>query len=171
MLAVSMPNFATSLALVESATKCFATAASSGADCRSQSLAVCALVRVSCVVKVLEATMNSVVSGRDDFQGLGDMRAVHIGDEVHVEARLAVGLQRFRHHDRAEVGAADADVDDIGDRFAGIALPFAAAHPLGELAHVRQHRIDLRHDVLAVHQDGPIGRGCAGRYAARRGFR
>ena len=64
MLAVSMPNFATSSALVETATKCLAVAACSPfRPASSQSRAVCALVMVSSVVKVLEETMNSVSAG------------------------------------------------------------------------------------------------------------
>ena len=63
MLAVSMPNFATSAALVETATKCRATAASSPKPSTSQARAVRALVIVSSVVKVLEEMMNNVSSG------------------------------------------------------------------------------------------------------------
>ncbi len=59
-----MPNFDTSAALVDTATKCFATAAASPPrPCRSQSRAVRALVIVSCVVKVFEDTMNRVAAG------------------------------------------------------------------------------------------------------------
>ena len=59
-----MPNFATSSALVETATKCLATACSSPERARRhQSRAVWALVIVSSVVKVLEETMNSVSAG------------------------------------------------------------------------------------------------------------
>ncbi len=67
MLAVSMPKAETALALVESATKCLATALSLRLVV-SQSLAVIALVSVSWVVKVLEATMNSVVAGSSLFR-------------------------------------------------------------------------------------------------------
>ena len=64
MLSVSMPNFATSLALVETATKCLAMAGSSPfMPASSQPRADCALVIVSSVVKVLEETMNSVSAG------------------------------------------------------------------------------------------------------------
>src|SRR5690242_18916554 len=63
MLAGSIPNLVTSFSLVESAAKCFLIWASSRADCRNHSLAVCALVMVSCVVKVLEAIRKSVSSG------------------------------------------------------------------------------------------------------------
>src|SRR5919197_5246883 len=63
ILCVSMPKLLTSLALVDRATRCLATWASCLACVRNQSLAVWALVSVSWVVKVLEATMKSVVSG------------------------------------------------------------------------------------------------------------
>jgi hypothetical protein len=64
MLAVSMPNLATSSALVETATKCLAMARSSPfRPVSSQSRALCALVMVSSVVKVLEEMMNNVSAG------------------------------------------------------------------------------------------------------------
>ena len=59
-----MPNLRTSASLVETATKCLATAALSPPSlASSQSRAELALVIVSWVVKVLDATMNSVRSG------------------------------------------------------------------------------------------------------------
>lgn len=64
MLAGSMPNSATFSALVESATKCRATASGPAPrPSRSQRRAEVALVTVSMVVKVLEATMKSVSAG------------------------------------------------------------------------------------------------------------
>ena len=63
MLAVSMPNFETASALVDTAAKCFDTAVSSPPrPASSHDRAVCALVIVSSVVKVLDETMNSVSS-------------------------------------------------------------------------------------------------------------
>ncbi len=62
MLAVSMPNLATSLALVDTATKCLATDFSSFSFASAQLRAVCALVIVSSVVNVLEEMMNRVSS-------------------------------------------------------------------------------------------------------------
>ena len=63
MLAGSMPNLLTSASLVETATKCLATAAGSFRTPRSQSRAVPALVMVSWVVKVLEETITRVSAG------------------------------------------------------------------------------------------------------------
>ena len=63
MLAVSMPNFWTSAAFVDTATKCFATAVSSPNVESNQCRAVCAFVIVSSVVNVFDATMNNVSAG------------------------------------------------------------------------------------------------------------
>ena len=63
MFAVSIPNFATSCTLVETATKWSATARRFDNRFTTHSLALCALVIVSCVVNVLDDTMNSVSSG------------------------------------------------------------------------------------------------------------
>ena len=61
------PNFAVASRLVETAAKCCCTAASTAPDRRSpvssHSRAECALVRVSCVVKVFDETTNRVVWG------------------------------------------------------------------------------------------------------------
>ena len=64
MFSVSMPNSATPAALVETATKCLATAASSPpSPARDHSRAVRALVIVSSVVKVFEEITKSVSAG------------------------------------------------------------------------------------------------------------
>ena len=63
-----MPNSATLSRAVDTATKCLAIAPSvemplASREARNQSRAMRALVKVSRVVKVLEAMMNRVVSG------------------------------------------------------------------------------------------------------------
>ena len=62
MLAVSMPNAATFSALVDTATKCLATASSVPSWPTTQSRAEVALVSVSSVPNVFDDTMNSVSS-------------------------------------------------------------------------------------------------------------
>ena len=63
----SIPKAATRSAWVETATKCRATAGESGpaspSPASSQVRAAVAFARVSCVVNVLEHTMNKVVAG------------------------------------------------------------------------------------------------------------
>ena len=100
--------------------------------------------------------------GRDDEQrlggvevvhGLGEIGAVHVGDEAERQVAVAVVLERLVGHDGAEVGAADADVDDVADALAGVALPVAAANPVGKGGHLVEDGVDRRHDVFAVHHD------------------
>ena len=59
----SIPNFATSSAFVETATKCFAIASSSPSAASAQARAECALVIVSSVVNVFDEMTNRVSSG------------------------------------------------------------------------------------------------------------
>ena len=49
----------------------------------------------------------------------------------NVIVAFAVMLERLVRHHRAEVGAADADVDDVANPLAGVALPRAAADAVG----------------------------------------
>ncbi len=59
---------------------------------------------------------------------------------------------------RTEVRAADADVDDVGDRATVVAGPRAAAHVADEGRHVVEDRVDVRHDVVAVDADHGVAR-------------
>ncbi len=90
--------------------------------------------------------------------GLGEIGAIDVGDEPEGQVALAVVPQGLVRHHRPQVGPADADVDDVADRLAGVALPLPAAHPVGEVGHLVEHGMHLGHHVLAVHDDGlPLG--------------
>ena len=68
----------------------------------------------------------------------------------HSRPVLAVGGQGLVGHHRAEVGAADADVDDRADPLAGDAGPRAGADLVGEGVDPVEHLVDVGDDVLAV---------------------
>ncbi len=77
---------------------------------------------------------------RDDKQGLrrvevahrfGEIGAVDIGNEAKSHRALAVMLERLISHDRTEIGAADADIDNVADALAGMAPPVAASDAVG----------------------------------------
>ena len=68
ILSALIPNFSTSIRFVETATKWFWTSFSQPPWARNHLRAECALAIVSCVVKVLEAIINSVVSGSNFFK-------------------------------------------------------------------------------------------------------
>ncbi len=91
-------------------------------------------------------------------RGLGEVGAIDVGNEAEGQVALAVVSQGFVRHHRPQVRSADADVDDIADRLAGVALPLPAAHPVGEIGHLIENGMDLGHHVLAIHDDGlPLG--------------
>ena len=113
-------------------------------------------------MKVFDETMNKVPRRVEPAQRVAYVRPVDIRDEMAAQLRRRKGRERPRGHGGAEIGAADADVDDVGHR-----LPERAAHP--SLAHVRreaQHLFPcadgLGHHVLAVDENrlaGEIAQG------------
>ena len=114
----------TSPALVETATKCLAIACVVAEGGQQPVRArVRALVIVSSVVKVLEETMNSVSAGSRSRVASAKSVPSTFETKRKVMSRVAVVAQRLVGHDRAEVGAADADVDDVADALAGVAGP------------------------------------------------
>jgi hypothetical protein len=84
---------------------------------------------------------------------LHEIGPVDVRYEAEGQRAIAVVPERLVGHHGAEVGAADADVDDVPDPLAGVPLPVAAAHPVREVRHGVEDGMDLGHDVLAVHHD------------------
>ncbi len=78
----------------------------------------------------------------------GDVGAIDVGYEMHGEIRQLLGAQGFGRHPRPEVGAADADIDDIGDAFAGKTAPVAAVHAFTEILHALEHGANLGRFLL-----------------------
>jgi hypothetical protein len=66
--------------------------------------------------------------------------------------------ERLVRHHRAEVRAADADVDDVADRLAGVSLPLARANALRERCHAVEDVVDVGDHVTAVHDERRPGR-------------
>ena len=166
-----MPNLVTSAALVETATKCFATALSSPSAARLQSRAVCALVIVSSVVKVFDEMMNKRFGRVEVARRFGEVGAVDVRDEAHGQIAVAVMAQRLVRHHGAEVRAADANINDVADALAGVAFPRAVADARGKIRHAIEHLVDLGHDVVAVDADRERRAAHAARYAGPRAFR
>ncbi len=93
---------------------------------------------------------------------LGEVRAIDIGDEAEGHGALAVVLERFVGHDRAEIGAANADIDHIANGLAGMALPGTRAHAIGKSRHLVQNGMDLGYHILAVVENGSAARRAQG---------
>ena len=91
------------------------------------------------------------LGGDDEERGLGiaagkhlfQVMAIDIGNKVGAQAWVRVGAQGGAHHLRAQEGAADADIDDVGDLASAVAAPGTAAHALGECTDVLEHRMNL----------------------------
>ena len=72
-----------------------------------------------------------------------DVGAVDVRDEVGAQSGVTERGERLGDHRRAEIAAADPDVDDVGDAVVG-------SDPIGERRHRVEHLVDVGHDVLAV---------------------
>ena len=94
--------------------------------------------------------------------GLHEIRGIHVRHEAEGHFARGIGAQRLVRHHRAEVRAADADVDHSADALAREPDPGARSDALGEDCHALEHRLDVRHDVVAVDHDRLV-RGCAQR--------
>ncbi|MNZ63084.1 hypothetical protein D3C78_812220 [compost metagenome] len=79
-----------------------------------------------------------------------ELAAVDVGQVVAAYAALGERQQRFGDQLRAEEGAADADVDHVGDRLLGEATPQAVVDALHQLGHLAEHAVHLGHHVDAV---------------------
>ena len=79
---------------------------------------------------------------------------------MHGEVGLLPGGQRADDHARAEIGAADADIDDVGDPLAGETAPVAAVDALAEALQAREHRPHFRRRAGAGAQ-GHVADGAA----------
>ena len=149
-----MPNFATSAALVETATKCLATEHDVAPDARQRPLARGA--RVGHRFERREGL------GRHDEEGLrrveivdrfGEVRAVDVRDETEREGAVAVVAEGLVRHDRPKIRTADSDIDDATDPLAGVSTPCPASETIRKPRHPVEHGMNSGHDILAVHED------------------
>ena len=137
----------------------------------SQARAARALARVSTVVKVLEMTTTSVLPGREVGQYGVELGRVDVGDEVDAYAGVVRAGGRSDHA-WAEVGATDADHDDVGDAVSGDASDGAPEVTASTKSlTLRLVCDDLRDDVDAIDERcarlGSRAARCAAPAAAR----
>ena len=97
--------------------------------------------------------------GIDLAQGGVHVVTVDVRDEVHRQARVGILAQGQADHLGPEVGAANADVDNVGDRLAAVAQPGAGAHRVGKGAHPIEHGVHVGVDVLAIDHQFLAARG------------
>ena len=68
-----------------------------------------------------------------------------------VRFALAIMTQCLVRHHRPQVRPADADINHVANRLAGVALPLSTAHPVGKVGHLVEHGVHLRNDVFAIY--------------------
>ena len=102
--------------------------------------AVWALVIVSSVVNVFDDTMNSVSAGSRSRIASAKSVPSMFETKRNVEAAVAVVPQRLVRHHRPEVRAADADVDDVADPLAGVAVHAPLRTRSANVRHRRARR-------------------------------
>src|SRR4051794_1686304 len=150
MFSVSIPNSATLLALVETATKCLGIARSSPSADSTHSRAERALVIVSSVVNVLVGDDQQRLLRVQITRRFNEVGPVDVREEPERQPAVGVVAQRLIGHHWPEIRAPDPDVDDVADPSAGVAGPGAAAHALAERRHPIEYLMDLRDHVDAV---------------------
>ena len=89
------------------------------------------------------------------FQHFGDMGTIDVRNKVHIQV-IFVRTQRFGHHERAKIGAADTDVHDVGNRFTGVAFPATGDNSFREGFHLLKHGVHFRHHIFAINQNRSI---------------
>ena len=151
MFAVSIPNFATSSALVDTATKCLATASSLPRPFTIQSRAVRAFVMVSIVVNVFDEITNSVDSGSRPSVASRKSAASAFDTKCAVRpgwAKSRSGFVRPSSGPRSDPPMPMLTTARIG--LPGVPGPLAGADPVGERRHPVEHLVHRGNDVDAV---------------------
>ena len=75
---------------------------------------------------------------------------------MHSQRGVYVGREGLYDHSGAKIGAADADVDHIGDGASGAPLPTTRANGFGKASHHAENPIDIRHHVIAIQEDRTV---------------
>jgi hypothetical protein len=82
------------------------------------------------------------------------------------DAAVAIAAEGLGGHDDAEVRAADADVDDVGEALPAMTGEATLVHARDELADLRELRAHLGHHVAPLDGHG-VGRAIAQRHVQR----
>ncbi len=107
--------------------------------------------------------------GRDDEESFGGIEvdygfsevcAVNVGNEAKGEIAITVVLQGFVGHDRTEIGAADANIDDVANALASVTFPGAGTNAVTKGRHFIEYGMHIGDDVFPVNENSGVF-GCA----------
>jgi hypothetical protein len=72
----------------------------------------------------------------DFLEHIAHLHAVDVRNAVQAQIAIAKLRERLGRHDNAEIRAADTDVDDVGERLAGVTVNATAVDAFDEVAHL-----------------------------------
>ena len=75
---------------------------------------------------------------------------------MHAQRGGGVRMQRGSNHFRSQIRTANADVNNIGNRFAAVTFPIARTNALTKPAHFFQRSVNLRHHILTIDKNGRV---------------
>src|SRR6185437_5512740 len=81
---------------------------------------------------------------------LGEVGRIDIRDESERQLSFAVEPQCLVCHHRAEIRAANPDIDNVTDSLAGVSSPFSLANAVCEVVHLMQRRVHVRYDIPSI---------------------
>ena len=77
---------------------------------------------------------------------------------MHAQSWHAEAFQGFHRHYDAQIGTADADIDDVGNFPSRVTLQRTAVQGVGQGPHLFTFCLHKGHDVLAIQRQRAIGR-------------
>ncbi len=92
-------------------------------------------------------------------RGFREIGSIDVRDETKCQVTLAVITERFIRHYGTKIGAADADIDNVANRFSGVTSPGSAADLACERAHPVENLVNLRRHVFPIGENGLIAWG------------
>src|SRR5207244_1071668 len=96
--------------------------------------------------------------GIEVTRGFLEVGAIYVGDEAESHITLAVMTQGFVSHHRSEIGAADADIDDVANGPIRMTAPAAAADLFAKGRHALEDGVNRGHDVDTIDQNSLVCR-------------
>ena len=83
--------------------------------------------------------------------------AVDVRYEVNAESGPAISVKGLQRHHDTQIGAADADVDDVGDFPPRVTRQRTAVKRICQSPHLFSFGLHTGHDIVAVHRQRAIG--------------
>ena len=88
----------------------------------------------------------------DAFKCCVQIVSVHVGNEMHFHLRQGKLPQSLTNHLRPQIGAAYADIDDVGYPLACVTHPITRMNPGGENPDSFEHLMNIPDNILTINR-------------------